>query len=88
MRKTYSAATEPQPNTTKAARAQDFSPGGIRNNLLTIERALESAGVIFISENGEGQACDFGKKPKSAADPAREIKALEADLASSGAVAL
>lgn len=43
--------------------------------------ALESAGVIFVAENGEGPGVRLRKTPESAADLTHRIDTIEAGLA-------
>ncbi len=58
-------------------------PGGIRNNLLAIQRALQDAGVVFVFDGEDGCAGVRLKKPETAAGLTRQIDAIEADLAMS-----
>ncbi len=59
----------------------DGIPGGILNNLLAVQRALEEAGVIFVSAGKDGGAGVRLMSQETAANLTREITALEADLA-------
>lgn len=57
-------------------------PGGIKNNLLAIERALTEAGVVFIFYVEDGSAgVRIRKRTESAADLTRKIDTIEDDLA-------
>jgi len=51
------------------------------NNLKPIQYALETAGVIFVAENGGGAGVRLRKSPNSAAELTRRIDVLEDDLA-------
>lgn len=64
----------------------DGELGGRSDTAAKIISALESAGVIFVAENGEGPGVRLRKRPENAASLSREIKALEGDLASAGSV--
>ena len=59
----------------------DGIPGGIKNNLLAVQRALEEAGVIFVPAGPEGGAGVRLKAVESAVDLTHKIAALEADVA-------
>src|SRR5580704_1844355 len=53
-------------------------PGGIRNNLLAVQRALADAGAEFIKDiHGIGVRL---RRPETATDLARQISAIEADI--------
>jgi transcriptional regulator with XRE-family HTH domain len=60
-------------------------PGGIKNNLLAIERALAEAGVEFVYDGEDGGAGVRLKRADTAAGLTRKIEALEADLATTSA---
>lgn len=69
-------------NTIVSFESEQREPGV--NNLAAIQAALESAGVIFVAENGEGPGVRLRKRTETVAGLTREIKAMEADLASAG----
>ncbi len=52
------------------------------NNISAVRRALESAGVIFVAENGDGPGVRLRKPEPSAAEVAERIAKLEAKAAS------
>jgi hypothetical protein len=43
--------------------ASEGSAAGMANNVEAVRRALESAGVIFVEENGEGPGVRLRKQP-------------------------
>ncbi len=58
-------------------------PGGIKNNLLAVERALADAGAEFIRDiHGIGVRL---RRPETAVDLTRKITAMEADIATTEA---
>ncbi len=58
-------------------------PGGIKNNLLAIERALEQAGVVLVPAGKDGGAGVRLRAADTAAGLTSEIEAIEADMAKS-----
>jgi hypothetical protein len=59
-------------------------PGGIRNNLLAVQHALEAAGVVFVFDGEDGGAgVRLRKRPETAANLTRQIDTIEDNLAKS-----
>ena len=67
--------------TIKRLEATDGDLGGRAETGVKIIEALESAGVIFVEENGEGPGVRL-RKASSASGPATDvIERMEADIA-------
>jgi transcriptional regulator with XRE-family HTH domain len=66
--------------TLKRMEATDGPAAGMLNNIAAVRAALESAGVIFVEENGEGPGVRLKKRPQTAADLTDQIDTLKADM--------
>ncbi|WP_084572663.1 helix-turn-helix domain-containing protein [Methylocapsa aurea] len=66
--------------TVRRLEAQDGVLGGRAETGSKIIAALESAGVIFVEENGEGAGVRLKKRSETVADLTGQIDALEADM--------
>lgn len=66
--------------TIKRLEAEDGALGGRNETARKIIVALESAGVIFVEENGEGPGVRLKKHPETVAGLTGQIDVLKADM--------
>ncbi len=67
--------------TLRRMELSDGIPGGVKNNLLAVQRALGIAGVVFTAAGKDGGPGVRLRPKETAADLTRQIEALKGHLA-------
>jgi transcriptional regulator with XRE-family HTH domain len=61
--------------TLRRMEASEGAAAGLRNNVSAVQRALETAGVIFVAENGEGPGVRLKKDRRAGSIAAEDLNA-------------
>jgi transcriptional regulator with XRE-family HTH domain len=67
--------------TLRRMEASEGPASGLTNNVAAVRRALESAGVIFVAENGDGPGVRLRKQRDDRANLDSHIEHLEGEVA-------
>jgi transcriptional regulator with XRE-family HTH domain len=67
--------------TLRRMEASEGPASGLTNNVAAVRRALESAGVIFVAENGDGPGVRLRKQRQDRANLDQHIEHMEGEVA-------